>query len=104
MDQDAAAAALLAGLRAFGDRVAGPYALGKQFTFIDIALFPFIQRLIVAERIRGFALPGDDESIKKLTAWKAAVLERPSVARTLPDNERLVQAYEVYVKARTGSV
>jgi glutathione S-transferase len=80
----------------------GPYWFGEQFTLVDIAFFPFIDRcgsllfhvmtrlLIVVSFVRlkilkefcGFEVSQDDPQLVRFNAWRGALFERPSVRQT----------------------
>lgn len=71
----------------------GDYFLGAQFSYADVAIFPWVDRfLTVGAAYRGFALP-DTQQFERLKRWHAACKRRPSVARTLADEELLVANY-----------
>lgn len=54
----------------------GPYWLGRQFSLVDVTLYPWFEQLAVLEEFRGFALPAE---LPLLRVWWKAVAERPSV-------------------------
>ena len=75
----------------------GPFWFGEQFTLVDIAFFPFLDRcahpgtcmqspivcrLHVLERLVGFEMP-QDGSCARVLAWRDAITERPSVQQTM---------------------
>jgi len=69
----------------------GPYYMGTQFTVADIAVAPYFDRMIVLEHYRDFQ--AEDE---KWCEWSRHVLERPSVAATRQDRDRIIEAYRRY--------
>jgi len=78
----AASAKILTAFEKFNDDIAGPYVLGEQFTLVDIALFPFVERLFInGSHYRGLVLP-HEAKYAKVHTWYAAVSARPSVAIT----------------------
>lgn len=78
----------------------GPFYLGNQFSVADIAVAPYFDRMIVLEHFRDFVVPNDDESSggQKWNEWSRNVLERPSVAATRQDRDRIIEAYLRYAK------
>ena len=104
MAQDASAqaqakASALAGLSQWVDAMDadGPYFLGSRFSMADLALLPWVERLLtVGKTYRGFELDEADARSARLRAWRAACLQRPSVRRTLADEARLVENYSEY--------
>lgn len=85
----------------------GPYAAGAAFTLADAALAPFALRLPVLEGLAGYETPA---SAKRVAAWTAALLERPSVQASMapPDpkrtyQEQLLDTYKDYVAARKAA-
>jgi len=75
-------AKILTAFEKFSDDITGPFVFGEQFTLVDIALFPFVERLfIVGAHYRGLVVP-HEAKFAKVHAWYAAVSARPSVAIT----------------------
>jgi glutathione S-transferase len=74
----------------------GPFYLGEQFSCADIALAPYFDRMVVLEHYRDFAVP--PQRCPQWHRWSSAVLERPSVAATRQDRDRLIEAYRRYAK------
>lgn len=77
----------------------GPFALGENFTLADCALAPFAIRLRLLEPLSGYKAP---EDASRVHAWVEACLARPSVQRTMvqedPDKSYFEQLLEVYRK------
>jgi len=74
----------------------GPFFLGADFSYVDIAVFPWVERfLTVGAAYRGFELPAAEE-FDRLRVWHAACRARPSVARTLANEEELISNYSGY--------
>lgn len=78
---------------ALGARPQGPYWLGREFTLVDIAAWPHMERLAVLEAYRGIKIP---KACGRLRAWIAAVAERASVKATAHDGDYHVRAYARY--------
>ncbi|KAI1300088.1 hypothetical protein EDD11_006333 [Mortierella claussenii] len=78
----------------------GPYFLGKQFTFADLALASFLTRVPLVEYFQrekfGFVFPSaeDNPRLKRFIEWKDAVVSRQSVVESLPSKEELIKVYE----------
>ena len=75
----------------------GPFYMGDQFTVADIAVAPYFDRMIVLEHYRDFGVPKDGPTAK-WHEWSEHVLERPSVAATRQDRDRIIEAYRRYAK------
>jgi len=73
----------------------GPFYLGERFSVADIAVAPYFDRMIVLEHYRDFKVP---DTIDKWHEWSTNVLERPSVAATRQDRDRIIEAYLRYAK------
>jgi glutathione S-transferase len=54
----------------------GPYFAGKNFSLVDAAYAPFLQRYTFLDRIRPL---GQIEKFPRLKAWRDALMKRPSV-------------------------
>jgi len=101
----AAAESLRSGLVTWAGAMAkegdGPYFLGPTFSYADLMLFPWVERLYtVARAYRGFELipPADAprDELVRLHSWYHACRARPSVARTLADEKQLIANYAGY--------
>ncbi len=78
---------------ALSKRKEGPYWLGKQFSLVDAAYYPFFERFCVIERHHGFSIPQDYPLVR---AWVAALSERPSVNETFVAEETYLKIYAKY--------
>ena len=90
--------ALLLGLKEWSSAMSGegPFFLGSEFSFADIAVGPWFQRILtVSKAYRDFHIPTTTE-YARLWTWWAAVKVRESFAHTIVDEERLVQNYSGY--------
>jgi glutathione S-transferase len=68
---------------------AGAYFNGANFSLVDAAYAPFLQRYTFMDRLRPLGIL---EKFKRLTAWRDALLAAPSVkASTVPDIEAVWQ-------------
>ena len=57
----------------------GDYFLGKEYSMIDLVLFPWFERLLtVSKAYRGF-LPPETPAFDRLQRWYRAIRERPAV-------------------------
>ena len=82
-----------AGLAALG---ADPYWLGSDVSLVDLAYWPFFERLPALTHYRGVGIP---ESCPRLKAWLAAMAERESVQRTRHEPDYYIQSYTRYTQA-----
>ncbi len=71
----------------------GPYWLGKQFSLVDLAIYPHFERIGVLEEYRNVGIP---ESCMRLREWLEAMHERPSAIATGHDNTYHIEAYIRY--------
>ena len=79
----------------------GPFFLGKDFSFVDVALAPFWQRILwMGIHYRNLQLPdpASDADFDRLAAWWEATSKRPSVKATLVCKERLISSSSQYAK------
>jgi glutathione S-transferase len=88
----------------------GPYFLGKEFSYADVALAPWAVRLWVLEHFKGVAAipaPGqggtDEEIWNRWRKWSQAVESRKSVAETLSDRDRYLPLYQRYAEDKAQS-
>lgn len=98
--REAAKRSVLSGLATWSDAMhtqeSGPFFLGKQFSYADVALFPWVERLLtVGAAYRKFELP-EEPRFDRLRAWHEACRARPSVRATLADDSKLVANYAGY--------
>ncbi|CAE7723884.1 PARC [Symbiodinium pilosum] len=79
------------------------FFLGEEFTMVDVALCPWWTRFrSIAGTYRGFEVPrGGDWD--RLHAWGNSCEKRPSVARTILDQNRLIANYTGYADASATS-
>ena len=82
-----------AGLAALG---ADPYWLGGEVSLVDLAYWPFFERLPALTHYRGVDVP---ESCTRLKAWLAAMAGRESVKRTRHEPDYYIQSYTRYTQA-----
>ena len=97
--RERARAGLVDGLTEFASQMdpTGPYFTGAQFTWADLALAPWYERLrTVAAAYRSFEMPVDGVATARLERWYEAVRARPSVAATLANEAELVRNYAGY--------
>jgi glutathione S-transferase len=74
---------------------AGPYWLGGDASLLDFAFYPFFERLPAWAHYRGLAIPDD---CPRLTAWVAAMAERPSVRAIANTPDYYIERYQNYAK------
>eukprot|EP01124_Arcella_intermedia_P008145 TRINITY_DN15094_c0_g1_i1.p1 TRINITY_DN15094_c0_g1~~TRINITY_DN15094_c0_g1_i1.p1 ORF type:complete len:250 (-),score=59.68 TRINITY_DN15094_c0_g1_i1:55-804(-) len=72
----------------------GPFLQGSQFSYLDIALLPWWQRLYVLEHYRAFRVPR--ESHQRLHSWYQACTQLEAFKKTIADTEKLLQTYWGY--------
>ncbi|CAE7152955.1 PARC [Symbiodinium necroappetens] len=81
----------------------GAFFLGDEFTMVDIALCPWWTRFrSIAGTYRGFEVPRG-ATWDRLHAWGDACENRPSVARTIVDQSRLIANYTGYADSSATS-
>jgi glutathione S-transferase len=74
----------------------GPFFLGPAFSMADVAVAPWMQRLLsVSKAYRGFEIP-DSGEFKRLYVWWENVKDRASVADTIVDEKRMLANYSGY--------
>jgi glutathione S-transferase len=72
--------------------VVGPFFAGETFTLVDTAAAPMLQRLAFLAEVRADLGLFDD--LPKVTAWRDALLARPSVQKsTVPEIRELYREY-----------
>lgn len=79
--------------QALANRTGGPYWLGKDFSLVDIAIYPHFERLTVLEFYRGISIPDECGALRD---WMATVAERPSVQPSAHDTDYHIKAYTNY--------
>jgi glutathione S-transferase len=70
-----------------------PYWLGADVSLVDMAYWPFFERLPAVTHYRGVGIPAH---CKRLAAWNAAMAERESVQRTRHDADYYIASYARY--------
>ena len=80
-----------AGFRKLGGE--GPYWLGKNVSLLDLAYYPFFERLPAWEHYREIALPDDCRCVK---AWIGAMAKRTSVQSIANSSDYYVRHYANY--------
>lgn len=85
--------------RGLSDPQAGPYWLGEQLSLVDLAFYPFFERLPILEHYRGFSLP---EECPRLSAWWAKMRERPTVQQIMNSPEFYIRSYTHYADGSAG--
>ncbi len=71
----------------------GPYWLGASLSLVDLAYYPFFERLPAWTRHRGIDIPDDCGHLKK---WYKAMLELPSVREIANPPEYYIDRYKKY--------
>jgi glutathione S-transferase len=72
---------------------AGPFWMGANPGLVDYSFFPHVQRFVVLEHYRGFAIP---EECTRLKAWVAAMHQRPEVQATRAEPAVLIRNWRKY--------
>jgi len=81
----------------------GAFFFGDQFSLVDICVAPWWERaLSVGATYRGVAFP-EGAPYDRLRLWYKALLARPSFARTIVDQQRLVNNYSGYADGTATS-
>ena len=100
LERDEAKGALAKGITllfAELDEQCGPFFGGKTLNLVDIMLFPFAYRFqVILPHFRGYIPPKEGEEMEKYYRWYAAIKERDSVKKTLPDDGKLIESYQRY--------
>ena len=81
------------GLAALGS---DPYWLGSEVSLVDIAYWPFFERLPAVTHYRGVGIP---ERCTRLKAWAEAMEARDSVQSTMHQPDYYIQSYSRYAQA-----
>ncbi|MEX2650445.1 MAG: glutathione S-transferase family protein [Alphaproteobacteria bacterium] len=71
----------------------GPYWLGESVSLLDLAYYPFFERLPAWRHYRGVTIP---EDCAQFRAWLAAMAARPSVRSMATDDAYYVRHYAGY--------
>ncbi|AUX28803.1 MULTISPECIES: glutathione S-transferase family protein [Sorangium] len=101
-DQEAEGRKALGDVLAFIEREAlsrssgpGPYWLGADVSLVDLAFYPWFERLPAVDRLRGFSIPAE---LTRLRAWIDAVEARDAVRATANPVDFYVERYAKFVK------
>jgi glutathione S-transferase len=70
-----------------------PYWLGAAVSLVDLAFWPFFERLPAVTHYRGVGIP---DSCPRLAAWNAAMEQRESVRKTRHDAAYYIKSYARY--------
>ncbi|KIW13599.1 hypothetical protein PV08_08788 [Exophiala spinifera] len=88
----------------------GPYFLGKDISYADVALAPWALRLWVFDHFKGGSgIPEVGQASEDQSAWDrwhkwvAAIQSRKSVTETLSDREHYLPIYQRYAEDRAQS-
>ncbi|WP_437734926.1 glutathione S-transferase family protein [Sorangium sp. So ce1335] len=73
----------------------GPYWLGAEVSLVDLAFYPWFERLPAVDRLRGFSIPAE---LTRLRAWLDAVQARDAVRANLNPVDFYVERYAKFVK------
>lgn len=79
----------------FAQHGAGPYWRGTDVSLVDIALYPFFERLCVLEHYQKFRLPAGDV---RLARWHAAMQARAAVRAEFNPPEFYIRDYADYAE------
>lgn len=71
----------------------GPYWLGSELSLVDLAYYPFLERLPAWTHHRGIDIPQD---CTRLKTWFDAMRERPSVREIANPPEYYIDRYRKY--------
>jgi glutathione S-transferase len=86
------------GLRKLSD---GPYWMGEELSLVDLAYYPFFERLCVLEHYRDFAIP---EDCPRLKAWIETMRFRPSVKKIENPPDYYIERYARYASGKAAGV
>jgi len=74
----------------------GPFFMGENFGYADIALVPWWQRFhIILKHYRNFTIP-ESEPFSRIYDWYSACLKIPAYTNTIVDKNRLITDYLGY--------
>ena len=73
----------------------GPFWMGDHLTLLDLAYFPFFERLPAWSHYRGLELGSDHP---RLSRWLDAMWQRPAVQKIANDGDYYIAHYEGYAK------
>ena len=71
----------------------GPFWFGASVSLVDLAWYPFFERLPAWSHYRGLTIPDD---CPRLVTWAAAMAERPSVVEVANDEAYYIDNYKDY--------
>lgn len=81
----------------------GPFLMGKEFGFADVALAPFIPvRCDIMRRLADYD-PVKAAGSKKLEEWCEKVTSRKSVRKTMAEPDKLLETYKRYADGTATS-
>ncbi|KAH7910028.1 glutathione S-transferase [Hygrophoropsis aurantiaca] len=98
--QDAAREELYAAQRKFAEQVKGPYFSGEEFSLVDIAIAPWIERERIVTEHRAFK---STQVSKEYVTYVGHILSRPSVINTSSDQEKYQPIYDRYLRDEAQS-
>jgi len=79
----------------------GPFFLGKELSFVDVQIAPYILRLSrVLKPYRGWP---DPEAGTRWNTWITAIENHPSVKATTSDDDLYLDSYERYAENRPNT-
>lgn len=87
------------GLQVFLNGSKGPFFLGENLSYVDIALFPWMDRLEVLEHYKPGQWSLPPALMKTLGDWRKAMEALPAVSVTRADRQKLIESYERYATA-----
>ncbi|XP_052825442.1 uncharacterized protein LOC106883196 isoform X1 [Octopus bimaculoides] len=76
----------------------GKFFMGDTFSFVDMMLLPWMQRLPVLKHYKSFEIPSDLDWYPRFQKWLTACLNRESVKPTLVEIDKLIPGFDKYVK------
>jgi len=98
--QEKAVNDLTEALKKYGEQAKGPYYMGDQYTFADIALVPWVARFPVIQQHRGF---DPSRAGSSFTRWIEAVKSRPSYEAVLSEDQYYEEIYGRYLRDEAQS-
>lgn len=79
----------------------GPYWLGSHLSLVDLTYEPWFERIPALEHYRGVGLPAE---CRRLKAWAAAMMERPSVRAITMPLDYYIAGYRSYADGTEDGV
>ncbi|GAO47059.1 glutathione-S-transferase [Saitoella complicata NRRL Y-17804] len=87
-------------LKQLTEKRTGPFFLGEKLGLVDVAIAPWLERLYILEKHRGFK---EDDVGQDFVEWKKAITSKESVKNVLSDREHYEEIYGRYLRDEAQS-